>query len=425
MVRLLWKYPSKLTDSELNDTRLNVIHDDPRIVLRNAKRTYDAIYIGSAIPGDLASNRFFTEEFFALARSRLKPDGVFALCLPGSLSYISPELRDMNYLIINGLTRQFSRIRVIPGDYNIIVASEAAEFNLDPSAIYKRLRHRGVKVNLLNPGYLKQRLDGQWVDWFRRSTVGATREVNRDDRPLAVYQVLISWNKQFSRITMRILQELSRIRLWMIIAAIAALSLALLAALKLRPRRAPRAAILYSIATTGFFGMAMNLALMYSFQMQYGYIYQMIGALTAFFMAGVAAGSILMRACVARFKSGWAAFFAIETAILIFIFIGFACITRLHSGFIMAPLYLALCFITGALLGAEFPLAVRLYGGKGDRDSRAPGVVFCADLVGGVGAATAAGVILLPLLGIGSVALILAAFKAFAVINILVIKKVK
>ena len=95
MVRMLWKYPSKLTSMELSDTRLNVIHNDPRVVLRNARHTYDAIYIGSAVPADLASNRFFTEEFFSLVHSRLKPDGVFALCLPGSSDIYQP--RDARY----------------------------------------------------------------------------------------------------------------------------------------------------------------------------------------------------------------------------------------------------------------------------------------------------------------------------------------
>jgi len=425
MVRMLWKYPSKLTSMELNDTRLNVIHQDPRVVLRDARHTYDAIYIGSQMPGDLASNRFFTEEFFSLVRSRLKPAGVFAFCLPGSLTYISPLLRDMNYMIINGLTRNFGRVRIIPGDYNIILASDGAEFNLNPSALYSRFRKRGIRVSLLNPGYLKLRLDSQWIDWFRQSTTGATRMINRDDKPVAVYQVLISWNKQFSGTTMALLQAFSRIRLWMVLAAIAAWALAAAALMALRPRRAPKAALLYSISTTGFFGMAMNLALIYSFQMHYGFIYQMIGALTALFMAGAAAGSIIMRFAAPRFKKGFTAFFANEAAAVIFIVICIFLIPRIQYGVIFTPLYLALFFISGILLGAEFPLAVRLYGGSRERDSRATGVVFCADLVGGVVAAIGAGVILLPLLGIGGMLIALAVLKGSAALNIYLIKNTK
>ncbi|MFA6384992.1 MAG: hypothetical protein WCY10_06470, partial [Candidatus Omnitrophota bacterium] len=308
---------------------------------------------------------------------------------------------------------------------NIVLASDAAKLDLDPSRMHARFLERGVQDPLLSLGYLKLRLDDQWIEWFGRSTSGATRMVNSDAKPAAVYQALILWNKQFSGATTEVLRFFARIRLWMVLLAAAAGALALFLAGRKRPRLAPRMAVLYSISSTGFFGMAMNLALIFSFQAQYGYVYRMIGALTAVFMAGVAGGSVVMRFASRRYKKGWAAFFANEAAIVVFIVIAFVCINFFGRGANSTYLYMILCFITGGLLGSEFPLAVRLYGENDARAIRSTGVVFGADLVGGVAASVTAGVILLPLLGVGQLLIFLGFIKVFAAVNICLIKKMK
>lgn len=425
MVRMLWKYPSKPTAQELADPRVNVIHADARSILRDAGNSYDAILIGSGAPADLASNRYFTEEFFRSAAARLKPSGVFAVCLPGSLTYISSDLRDLNFMIINALRSSFSGVRVIPGDYNIILASNSAVLTAEPPVLSSRLRKRRVQVPSLNPGYLKQRLDSQWINWFDRSTEGATRLVNRDDKPVAVYQTLISWNKQFSGFTMSVLQLLSRIRLWMVLVLIGAAACALFAAGSIWPRSRARTAVLCAISSSGFFGMAMSLCIIYSFQMHYGYIYQMIGALNASFMAGITAGSIAMRLAVRRSNRPWSALAANEIAIVFFLLITLSVIGRIPYGIYAAAVYFIMSFFSGALLGAEFPLAVELYNGRNRSAGPAAGVVFCGDLVGGVGAALLAGVVLLPLLGITHTLAALAVLKGISAAYIIIIKKVK
>jgi spermidine synthase len=425
MVRFLWKYPSRLTESELTDARLNVIHKDARTVLRDEKNIYDVIYIGGSMPSDLASNRFFTDEFFGTVCSRLKPSGVLALCLPGSLTYISPQLRDMNYMVLNAVNRHFGRVRLIPGDYNIILASESAELNVGPSVLSARLAERGVVVPLLNPGYLKSRLNGLWIEWFRRSTIGATQLVNRDDKPVAVYQSLICWNKQFSAITLNIMQWLSGVRLWIILIVMTAGGLIVAAAVKLWPRRGSGIAALSAVASSGFMGMTINLAVIYSFQNYYGYMFQMIGALTAVFMAGSAAGSVGARYFVRRISDSISWLATIEIAAVIFSIVTYILMVRTGFGVFFAPILFVLNFLAGVLLGAEFIIGAGFYS-RGEVSSlRANGAVFAADLVGGIAAAVLAGVILLPLLGVAHTILALAALKAISAINIIIIKKVK
>jgi spermidine synthase len=210
----------------------------------------------------------------------------------------------------------------------------------------------------------------------------------------------------------------------MVLLAIAAGGLVMLAAFKMRPESARRTAILYAISTTGFFGMAMNLALIFSFQMRYGYVYQIIGALTAIFMAGAAAGSIARHYIFGRKQSLDHLIFN-EAAIAVFVLISFLIISRLQYGIFLTPLYMILCFLAGLLLGAEFPLAVSLYSEKGEESGFASGVVFCADLVGGVLAAVLAGVVLLPLLGVGHMLIALVVLKALSAIVLRFVKNMK
>jgi hypothetical protein len=330
----------------------------------------------------------------------------------------------MNYLILNALSSNFTNITIIPGDYNIVLASDSAIFNVEPSILYRRLLNRKVRVPLLNPAYLKYRLDGQWSEWFRRSSSGATDMVNLDDKPAAVYQVLISWNKQFSGTTMAVLQWFSHVRLWMVLLAMGAGALAMLAWSRIRPANARNTAVLYAISSSGFFGMAMNLALIFSFQMRYGYVYQIIGALTAIFMAGAAAGSIAMR-YITGGRHSLKQLVINEAAIAGFVLISFIIISRLQYGIFLTPLYMILCFFAGALLGAEFPLAVSLYSEKKEEGGLASGVVFCADLIGGVLAAVFAGVVLLPVLGVAHMLISLVVLKSLSAIILCFVKNIK
>ncbi|HQJ15990.1 MAG TPA: hypothetical protein PLJ26_05855 [Candidatus Omnitrophota bacterium] len=425
LAAMLRKYPSRLIDQELSDRRLNVIHDDARSFLRNAVGAYDVIYIGSSAPGDLASNRFFTDEFFRLAADRLRSNGVLALSLPGSLAYISPELRDMNFVILNALSRHFSRVRIIPGDLNIVLASHSADFNVKPEILYRRLVKRGVRASNLNPAYFKRRLAGQWIDWFRLETAGATQSINSDDRPIAVYHTLILWNKKFSGRAMALLQRMSGLRLWVVLACVALSGIIAAAVVLFRRRRRVRTGVLYAMLTTGFFGMSMTLALVFRVQVQYGYVYQLIGILTALFMSGAAAGSVAAGYFIRRAKDPLNALAVNEVACVAFVLAVFFAVMRGSSVNVSSAVYCVLFVISGFFVGVEFPLAAHLY--RAGRTGRPgdPGVVFSADLAGGVCASVLSGVFFLPLLGLAGTLAVLAALKAVSAALILLIKNMK
>ena len=119
---------TEVVKKELTDKRVNIINQDGRYFLRTTTNQYDLLIIGVSNPDDLETNRYFSKEFFTLAKRRLAPGGILALWMPGSLTYLSPEYRNLNVGILVALKKNYRYVRVIAGDYNIYLASESAKY---------------------------------------------------------------------------------------------------------------------------------------------------------------------------------------------------------------------------------------------------------------------------------------------------------
>ena len=400
IIDTLKRFPTKLTEFELKDKRVNIINLDGRFFLRTSVHKYDVVLIGLSNPADLSTNRLFTQEFFSLVKERLNPSGVFAFWLSGSLTYLSSELRDLNYCILNALKAAFTYVRIIPGDYNIFLASNSAQIlEVTPSLISKRIVEQNIRSSLLNPDYIDYRLNKRWVDWFSEASRGATKNINRDLRPYAVFEMLKFSNKKLFPVLLKYLGALENINVIWLSAIIFLISF--LVFYLSRRRNKAKLILLYNIATTGFFAMLANLILIFAFQVFYGYLYHRIGLLISVFMAGIALGSIFITSRIGKIKNTLNLFSAIEVLIIVFTFI----LAQTLSRFILfeqnaSLIFLALFFICGILTGLEFPLAGKIYLGVKSQVGEASGTLYAADLIGGWLAGIFGAIILLPVLGL-------------------------
>ena len=407
LIDMIKKYPSGLTESELNDPRVRVVYTDCRAFIRAAGPRYDVIFVGIGEPGGLSANRLLTQEFFSLAAKRLSSGGILAFCLTGSADYISPQLRDLNASVHGALARAFAYTAAVPGDCNLYLASDTVDnIRLDPSVLYSRLQQRRIIAPLLTKSMLEYRLDPGRLQWLRDSLRDGRGRVNRDDTPFAVFAHLVLWNKQFSESSTRLFASFQNMRLSVLCAGLSILALLLFIGAR-RARRFPSAALVYTLGTTGFFGMLASLVLILAFQVFYGSLYYALGILIGIFMAGAAFGSFVM---VRRRRGG-----SLALAMLV----------RCEMLALLFSLFLAVCahqalgygifalafFIAGSLTGAEFPLAAQLYMNGKPPVGRAAGVLNLADLAGGWLAGTFGGMILLPVIGLGGSCVLLAFVK--------------
>jgi len=407
ILSLLRKFPTPLTEAELNDERVQIKHVDGRLLLKTMPTKYDMIFIGIEEPSNLQANRFFTHEFFSLVKNRLNEGGILVLGAPGSLTFLNKELKNLNSCIFHTLNSVFSHIRVIPGDdRNVFLASDSPEIStIDKAQIVKRLNERNITANVLVPWHIEKKLHHGWQDWFTRFIEGSSQKINYDFKPLGLFYSIAYWNALFAPSFGWLFGQFERMNLG-IIFLLFILSLLLYFFLRSRIRFFP-AGIPLSIVTTGFAGMIFDLVAIFAFQSIYGYVFSWIGLLVASFMTGAACGAMLITMALERIQNGLKLFTKIELAITCFSiglpFIFFAVNAYVGSQnvfFISGILFLVISFVCGLLIGSQFPLANKLYLKNGASLSRTAGLLYASDLLGGWLGGIVGAVALLPVLGL-------------------------
>ena len=419
LIDLVRKFPTPLTEAELGDPRVRTLHVDGRRFLEVTPYQYDLIFVGTANPENLQVNRLFTAEFALLAKERLREEGILAISLPGSLTYLSHELRNLNGAIINTLKSIFSYVHIIPGYQNIFLASMTPDVTMiDAALLYERLKERQLEMRLITRPYLELRLARRWLVWFLDSMQGATEEINHDFRPKGFFYSLAYWNAMFSPYLSDFFVWLEGLGLRFFALVIAAWT-AILLVIKWKATRLQRLSIPYSIAATGFAGMALDLLLIFAFQVLFGFVFHWIGLLLAAFMGGVAGGGLLMTSLLPRIKDNRGLFIKLEMAVGLFAallpLVILAVVPHLGNAviFVLAQvLFLLLAFIAGALIGLKFPLANKMYLSHSPNLSRTAGLIYSADLLGGWTGGIVAAVVLLPVLGLVGTSLVIVMVKA-------------
>ncbi len=408
LLDLLRKFPTPLTESELNDRRVTITHVDGLLFLKTTQNRYDLIFIGIMEPSSLQANRFFTKEFFSLAKKRLTKGGMLVLGLPGSLMYVNKELKNLNSCIFHTLKQVFSYIRVIPGDgKNIFLSSDAQDIStIDRKQIIERLYLRNIRANVMAPWHLEKKLHHGWQDWFSRFLEGSSQKINHDFKPLGLFYSISHWNSLFSPSLRGLFRQFERINV-RIIVLFFVFFLLLYGFFRLKHRGLFRTGIPLSIITTGFAGMIFDLMLIFAFQSMYGYVFSWIGLIVSSFMAGTACGAMLITKFLARIKNCFRLFIKIDLTIILFSF-GWSCIFLAIKAYAGGPnvyvyfkvLFLVIACICGLLIGSQFPLANKIYLKYSTRLSKTAGLLYASDLLGGWFGGILGAVVLLPVLGL-------------------------
>jgi spermidine synthase len=410
LLKLVQKFSTPLTQSELSDPKVRIHYMDGRFFIKRTQDRFDLIFIGLPAPQELQTNRLFSSEFFSIAKGKMNPDGIIALTLPGSLTYISPELRDLNGCILDTLKTVFHSVRIIPGDTNLYLASDSSRLeNVTKEELIKRLEGRKIQTSLFTKGYLEFRLNERWLKWFLESMEGKEVQINSDFRPIGVFFSLSYWNALFSPSLAGIFKRFEGFSFQISIACVLLFTI-LVAVLFIKRPLLSGQSIPYAIFTTGLAGMIFNLAIIFTFQTFYGYLYHQIGLLIAVFMFGVALSSFYMTRYLERIEKDSHLFLKVEIRIIIFSFLFpfvFSVppqyLEKTAISFLFYPVFLIMSFFSGACIGLQFPIASKIYlsaPGKEGTLGYTAGLLYGADLLGGFLGGLFGGILLLPILGL-------------------------
>ena len=441
------EFPTPLTRGELSDPRVKVELIDGRLLAtrklweagshsRGEKERYDLVIVNLPYPSTLQLNRFYTVEFFHTVRELLSEGGVLVIGCPGSLTYISDELRDLNTMVYRTLRQAFPHVRPIPGDITLWLASPSDALSaVAMEDLVERWEWRSLETRLLTASHIHLRLGQSRLDWFwgslggesseaRASAVG--RHVNRDLYPVGVFYALSYWNALFSPHLSRFFTFIRRLHLWTLSSYVVGCAALFLVFTKLTAR-GRGAGVPIAIVTTGFTGMAADLVVVFAFQTLYGYVYHWIALLITAFMAGLSLGGLLMTRRLAASpvlppaREGLPvlpparggdrggerrALLRLELVIVLYWVLLPVALSALYTHLahalavsVMQGLLLVLNGVAGFLVGSQFPLANRMWlqGKKGLRDG---GVLYACDLLGAFLGSVVVSVVLIPVLGI-------------------------
>jgi len=422
LLRLAQRFRTPLTEAELSDKRVSIHYADARFFINRTSKQFDIIFVGLSSPQDLRTNRLFSSEFFSIAKKKMRPDGMIVLTLPGSLTYISPELRDLNGCIWDTLRSVYQYVRIIPGDTNLYLASDSDKLQRVTAAeMIKRLEDRKIKTSLFNKNYIEYRLHERWLKWFEQSMKGRTKYINSDFHPLGVFYSLSYWNALFSPYLSGVFKWFAGMNIAEGIIAVSFFTF-LIASLFMKWPSTSGYSLPYAIFTTGFSAMIFDLAIIFTFQTLYGYLYHQIGLLVAVFMVGVALSSHMMNRRIERIREKRLMFLSVEGGIILFsLLLPFIFLIPSHHlekpavYVILYGFFFVMSFLGGTSIGLQFPLASKIYlslPARRQSVARTAGLLYGADLLGGFFGGLFGGVILLPILGLKESCFMIAMIKA-------------
>jgi spermidine synthase len=436
LIEAVQAFPTSLTVTELGDPRVNVQTIDSRLLVRQISSSgmderYDIVIVNAPYPSTLQLNRLYSLEFFRMAERLLTEKGVLVISSPGSLTYMSDELRDLNRMMYRTLRQVFGGVRPIPGDRNLWLASRsAATLGLSLETLVERWEGREVETDVITPFHIGLRLAQARLDWFWAAlgdepdaaeadlVRSQDKYVNRDVRPVGLLYGLSYWSALFSPDAARIFSCTRDLKL--VTLGIAIVSLSLIALTVLRFTRQGRRVILpIVIATTGFTGMAADLILIFAFQSLYGFVFHWVTLLITAFMAGLSLGGLLMTRRAAWFGKERPILLRLELLLVLYwvlmpVTLGIA-YSRMDQPTVytaLQGLFLLLNAVAGFLVGAQFPVASRLWLVARGAVGGTAGALYASDLVGAFIGAVILSVILIPVLGVLQTCVVAVLLKA-------------
>ena len=407
------------TISTLKSNLINTHYVDGRYFLRVTDKKYDIIILNLPDPSTLVLNRFYTKEFFEICQSHLKKNGIFVFQIPGSSSYMNTSLAKLTSCLMNSVSEIFDYHRVIPFESTIVLTSnEPGITDAEPELLSSRLQSYGLETRLFSDPYLRYKLDNKRLGWFENE-IGKTPEVklNTDLLPAALFYDLLFWNSSFSPVVASIytwFENLSMVHLLIIIFFIFLTILAL----QSRRKLTSKLPLIISIFSTGFIGMGLTIILVLAFQAYYGYVYHWVGLIITAFMVGLALGGSWGSHQVEQRKDFSKIFYKTESSISIYLMILVICLVSIEnlsqSEFLYAILPAIVLFITflcGLLVGAQFPVANKLFLDDPSKITSTAGTIYASDLIGAWAGGIVITLLLIPLLGTIETAIILFTIK--------------
>lgn len=409
IIHLSLKYLPLPERDALKDPRVHIYFQDGRAYLKKTTSVYDAIICNLPDPSTAQLNRFYTKEFFSIAKRKLSPEGVFAFRVSSAENYISKDLQNFLSSLYFTLSDIFPFIEIVPGDSNIFL-SGAGRLTLDHQELSQKIDQLELKNTYVNANSLFSRLSQLRLTQLKETILQGKKSINRDLAPISYYYNSVLWSSQFRRPESSLFRSISRLgRFWLLDIPLAGV-IVIMFFFGFKRRRA--SILLLPLAVMGLTTITVEIVMLIAFQTLFGYLYHKVALLFASFMVGLFLGALRGKL---RTKKGYLELLVIQFGFILMMFLLFFWL-KAHPPEILFFLYLMLL---GYLGGDLFIVANQLY----MREKKNLGIGYGLDLMGSFLGALAVSSILIPLFGLPVLAKYLLLINSFCFIFLFFGKK--
>ncbi len=388
---------AKKYSTGLENPKIHIINKDARLFVKETSNLYDVILINLPEPTTAQINRFYTINFFKELKKKLNNNAVISISLQSTLNYISDEARETNSVLYSTLKRAFKNVLIIPGGKNYYLASDG-KLNIN---IAKMIENKHIDNVYVNQYYIDDNLLKERSNYILNN-LNKNSAINKDFMPVSYYKQLLYWLSYFKS------------NYWIFIIGLIALIVFLVSKLNI---------VNLGLFTGGFSSSSIEVLLLISFQIIYGYVYQMTGIIITLFMAGLAVGSLYLYKVIGKINIK--NYIKIQLALGIYSIILPFVLLLLNkmavNAIIVHTIFFLLTLIIAVLIGIEFAFASKI---QREKISTVAAESYSADLLGGAIGALTVSAFLIPLLGIIKVCFIIALLN-FISATIIFIKRKK
>ena len=414
MLNLATRYLPDDIQRSLGESNVRIIFADPRRYLKESG-TYDLILVGMPEPASGQANRFYTKEFFEQCYTKLNPGGILGFKLRTAENLWTLPLTRRNTSIYGSLRSVFPEVLFLPGTTNVVTASREP-LPRTPEVMSRRLRDLKIETRLISSNYIEYLLTN---DRFFEIGALLKREkalLNTDVRPVCYQYAFIIWLSKFfpnialadpsSMMEKHFSKPSTSFMLWIS-----------LAVFFLASRFLPAFRRTLLVMAAGFLGMVLETILILYYQVKHGVLYQDIGLLLMSFMAGLAAGAVIINGVMVRQIDGnkyarWYGISLLAGFCLLCAFTETKIAMSINTGLVWTSLLLS---GTGLLVAGIFAYA-SLHEVKDHKNVIS--TLYFADLIGGCLGSLLCSLFLIPLVGMDVTTrgmLLLAAFSLILV----------
>ncbi|MCX7705285.1 MAG: hypothetical protein N2115_03375 [bacterium] len=391
------------------NNKINIVKDDALGFLRKTDRKWDVVIVDAGIPFSLKTSRFYTEEFFNLIKQHLEQNGIFYIGIEGYPEYMSAPLADVHRVLYSTLKTVFPSIQVIPGYLTGYCATTRENIpELAYSLLSKRKKEKNIQTTVLTEFYFKDKLEEEKKEHFVKMITTINGVKNTGNRPFIVIPALKYW----IFLSTGEIKNIRRTFLWItFILCFAILSLFFTPT---RGENRKTKILEFTLLSTGFLSITLELILLFLFQLHHGSLYFNISILTAFFMGGITAGSVIVARIAEKY---WIRLLFIWQVTQIFIILILPILTSTMA--VPKTFFYLFMIMAGLLVGWEFALVNKIYLSLKEKTfSDAISRFYAVDLCGATAGSLLTPIFFVPLLGITSSLILFVFLKLTVVLSV-------